>query len=99
MATGSFTSPNYPSSQSEVLRDHYTMNALDTHECFAALRTSKGFWSWQTQRTVCSLSHQFDEGDSEESHERSKFFKQQRKPAYGDPLGMDYGAGSPSSFP
>ncbi|GFW23723.1 hypothetical protein TNCV_2032661 [Trichonephila clavipes] len=23
MATGSFTSPNYPSSQSEVLRDHY----------------------------------------------------------------------------
>ncbi|GFW40663.1 hypothetical protein TNCV_2836071 [Trichonephila clavipes] len=29
MATGSFTSPNYPSSQSEVLRDHYNLQTKD----------------------------------------------------------------------
>ncbi|GFW03625.1 uncharacterized protein TNCV_3988441 [Trichonephila clavipes] len=27
MATGSFTSPNYPSSQNEVLRDHYNSSS------------------------------------------------------------------------
>ncbi|GFU64326.1 hypothetical protein TNCV_3446361 [Trichonephila clavipes] len=40
MATGSFASPNYPSSQSEVLRDHYNWSMRISHKRLTIWKTT-----------------------------------------------------------
>ncbi|GFX13897.1 hypothetical protein TNCV_3422081 [Trichonephila clavipes] len=41
MATGSFMSPNYPSSQSEVLRDHYNVVTNETTQLVSRNETTQ----------------------------------------------------------